>query len=66
MFTCIPYTIAWLLTGFASNVWMIYGTRLLIGCSHAFLTTSIYAVEVSSKSLRGTLSLIEEVCRLES
>jgi predicted MFS family arabinose efflux permease len=63
MATTIPYVGAWLTTAFAYNIWMIYASRFMIGISHAFLVTSIYTVEIASNNMRGTLSLIEEVCR---
>jgi hypothetical protein len=41
----------------------LYVARLLVGVSTAIITTTVYTVEVSSKNMRGTFSLIESVLR---
>ena len=52
---CVPYIIGWILVCLATNIWYIYVSRLLVGSSHAFILTSIYAVEISTKdNMRAT------------
>ena len=34
-----------------------------VGVSHALLTTTVYTVEVASRDMRGTYSLLESVLR---
>jgi len=63
MICCIPYTIGWILTAFAKNVAYLYAARLFVGVSTAIITTTVYTVEVSSKDMRGTFTLIESVLR---
>ena len=63
MFACFPYITAWLFMYFATSVWWILGARILVGVSHALITTTVYNIEIASKDLRGTLSLIEAVVR---
>ena len=41
----------------------LYIARLLVGVSTAIITTTVYTVEVSSKDMRGSFSLIESVLR---
>ena len=62
---CLPYLAAWIITSFSSNaLWMLYLARILVGASHALVTTTVYTVEVTAKELRATLSLWESVLRL--
>ena len=60
---CFPYVFAWLFTYFATSVLWIYISRLLVGISHALVTTTVYTIEISSKDMRGTFSLLEAVLR---
>ena len=63
MVACLPYFLAWISTYFATKVLWIYISRLLVGISHALVTTTIYTIEVSSRDMRGTFSLLEAVLR---
>jgi hypothetical protein len=64
MITCIPYIIGWILVmHFANSVTFIYASRILVGCSHALVTTTVYTVEITSRDVRGTFSLFEAVLR---
>ena len=45
------------------SVEYLYLARLLVGVSTAIITTTVYTVEVSSKDMRGSFSLIESVLR---
>lgn len=36
---------------------------MLVGVSHALLTTTVYTIEVSSREMRGTYSMLESVLR---
>ena len=56
---CIPYIIGWIITIFSSSVWVVYLSRLIVGASHALLTTSVYAVEITSKEMRARISFFE-------
>ena len=60
---CFPYFLAWLCVGFATSLPWIYISRLLVGISHAFVTTTVYTTEVSSRDMRGTFSMLESVLR---
>ena len=61
---CVPYIIAWILVCFASNIWYIYISRLLVGLSHAFILTSIYAVEISTDdNMRATSGFLKDAAR---
>ena len=60
---CIPNIVAWILVSFATNVWYVYISRLLVGLSNALLTTSIYAIEISTKDMRATFNFLEGVPR---
>ena len=60
---CFPYFLAWLAVGFATSLPWIYISRLLVGISHAFVTTTVYTTEVSSRDMRGTFSMLESVLR---
>ena len=63
MVACFPYFLAWLCVGFATSLPWIYISRLLVGISHAFVTTTVYTTEVSSRDMRGTFSMLESVLR---
>ena len=63
MVACFPYFLAWLCVGFATSLSWIYISRLLSGISHAFVTTTVYTTEVSSRDMRGTFSMFESVLR---
>ena len=63
MVACFPYFLAWLCVGFATSLSWIYISRLLSGISHAFVTTTVYTTEVSSRDMRGTFSMLESVLR---
>lgn len=57
-FCCIPYLVSWLLTAFATNYYMIYAARILVGVSYAIISTSVYTVEVTSTEMRASFSLL--------
>ena len=59
----MPYIIGWVIASFATNIWYIYISRLFVGTSHALLTTSIYAIEITNKDMRATFSFLEGVPR---
>ena len=61
--TCLPYTIGWIIASISSNVWLIYLSRLFVGASHAMLTTSIYAIEITTKETRAAFNFFEGVPR---
>lgn len=61
--TCIPYFIGWIIAIFSTNIWSVCVSRLFVGSSHALLTTSIYAIEISNKEMRATFSFLEGVPR---
>ena len=66
MSACIPYCLAWIATYFAhftSNVTGLYVSRILVGLGHALVATTVYTVEISSRDLRATNSLLEAVLR---
>ena len=63
MFACLPYTAGWIVAAFATSAEHLYFSRILVGVSHALLTTTVYTVEVASKEMRGTYSLWESVIR---
>ena len=63
LFTGLPYLVGWIIAIFATNIWHVYMSRLFVGSSHAFLTTSIYAIEISNKDMRATFSFLEGVPR---
>ena len=63
MFACLPYSLGWLMVFMSTSVYHLYFSRLLVGVSHALLTTTVYTVEISSKEMRGTYSLLESVLR---
>eukprot|EP00095_Tigriopus_kingsejongensis_P009111 maker-scaffold150_size309978-snap-gene-2.13 protein:Tk09111 transcript:maker-scaffold150_size309978-snap-gene-2.13-mRNA-1 annotation:"sugar transporter 12" len=60
---CLPYVSGWLLVIFAGRVEDLYLSRILVGVSHALITTTVYTVEITSPDMRGTLSLWESVIR---
>ena len=63
MFACFPYCLGWFVVISANSVTYLYLSRLLVGISHALLTTTVYTVEISSREMRGTYSLLESVLR---
>ena len=42
---------------------LIYSSRLFVGASHAMLTTSIYAIEITTKETRAAFNFFEGVPR---
>ena len=60
-FACLPYTFAWLIAAFGTSTMHLYISRILVGVSHALLSTTVYLVEVASKEMRGTYCLWEAV-----
>lgn len=62
---CVPYLLGWIMVGLASNVEYLYISRVLVGISHALITTTVYTVEITSREMRGTLSLWESVIRYD-
>ncbi len=63
MFTCVPYGIAWAIVSMGESVYFIYASRILVGISHALVTTTVFTVEISSRDVRATFSLMEAVLR---
>ncbi len=63
LFSCFPYFAGWLICSRATAVGHLYVSRVLVGVSHALVTTSVYLVEIASKEMRGTFSLWESVLR---
>ena len=63
MFACLPYSLGWLTVTLSTSVYHLYFSRILVGISHGLLTTTVYTVEISSKEMRGTYSLLESVLR---
>jgi hypothetical protein len=63
LFSCFPYCAGWLICSRASGVSHLYLSRVLVGVSHALVTTTVYPVEIASKEMRGTFSLWESVLR---
>jgi SP family facilitated glucose transporter-like MFS transporter 8 len=41
----------------------LYISRILVSMSHAIISTTVYTVEISSKELRGSFSVLESVIR---
>ena len=62
-FACFPYMLGWITAALADGVYYLYLSRILAGISNALLTTTVYTVEVASKDMRGTYSLLESVLR---
>ena len=62
-FACVPYTFAWLVAALSTSAAHLYISRILVGISHALLATTVYTVEVASKEMRGTFSVMEAVLR---
>ncbi|TRY81048.1 hypothetical protein TCAL_10367 [Tigriopus californicus] len=60
---CVPYLLGWIMVVMATNVECLYISRVLVGISHALITTTVYTVEITSREMRGTLSLWESVVR---
>jgi len=63
MFSCLPYTLGWVVAAMARGPTELYASRVLVGVSHAIISTTVYTVEVSSKEMRGTFSMMESVLR---
>jgi len=63
VFACFPYAGGWLIAALANSPYHLYLSRILVGVSNALLTTTVYTVEVASKEMRGTYSLLEAVLR---
>jgi len=63
MFSCLPYTLGWVVTAMARGAEELYASRVLVGVSHAIISTTVYTVEISSKDMRGTFSMFESVLR---
>jgi len=63
MLGCLPYILGWLCAAFATSMTYLYVSRLLVGVGHAIITTTVYTVEVASKDMRGSYSLLEAVLR---
>ena len=63
LFACLPYLFGWVFAAYALSVHALYLSRLLVGVSHALVTTTVYSVEVASKEMRATFSLWESVFR---
>ena len=63
MFTCLPYIAGWIVAAFASAAAHLYLSRILVGISHALVTTNVYEVEVSHKEMRGTYLMLAGVFR---
>ena len=55
--------LSWLLVSLADDVTFLILARILVGISNAFVSTSVYTVEVVSVGLRAPLSMIEPVFR---
>ena len=62
-FACLPYAGGWIVAAFGTSVYHLYASRLLVGISAALLATTVYTVEVASKEMRGTFSVMEAVMR---
>lgn len=63
MFSCLPYTLGWVVAATARGAQELYASRVLVGVSHAIISTTVYTVEISSKDMRGTFSMFESVLR---
>jgi len=63
MFSCLPYTLGWVVAASARGAQELYASRVLVGVSHAIISTTVYTVEISSKDMRGTFSMFESVLR---
>jgi len=63
MFSCLPYTLGWIVAAMARGAEELYTSRVLVGVSHAIISTTVYTVEISSKDMRGTFSMFESVLR---
>ena len=61
--SCFPYLLAWVTCARATGVHQLYLSRVLVGFSHALVSTTVYSVEIASKEMRGTFSLWESVLR---
>jgi len=63
MFCCIPYSAGWMVAAMARDAYHLYISRILVSISHAIITTTVYTIEITSKELRGSLSVLESVIR---
>jgi len=63
MFSCLPYTAGWITAAVATHAHHLYVSRVLVSISHAFICTTVYTIEISSKELRGSFSVLESVVR---
>ena len=63
VFACFPYALGWVVAAVAVSAEYLYLSRILVGVSNALLATTVYTVEVASKEMRGTYSLLEAVLR---
>ena len=63
MFGCLPYVLGWIFASLADSVGYLYASSLLVGVGHAIITTTVYTVEIASKEMRGSYSLLEAVLR---
>ena len=60
---CLPYIGGWLVAAFSTSAEMLYVSRIIVGISAALLATTVYTVEIASKEMRGTFSIMEAVLR---
>ena len=42
---------------------LLFASRILVGAGNGLISTSVYTAEVTSKELRGSLSILESVTR---
>jgi len=63
MFSCIPYTVGWIVAALAGNAYHLYVSRIFVGISHAIISTTVYTIEITSREMRGSLSILESVLR---
>jgi len=63
MLACLPYILGWVAASLASNHYILYLSRILVGVSNGIVSTSIFTVEICSPELRGTFSMLESVLR---
>lgn len=62
LYICFPFTVAWLLVGFAENVTMIYIARIISGITTGLTTCCVvYVAEISSKTTRSGLLCMNSV-----
>ena len=60
---CLPYIGGWLVAAFSTSAELLYVSRIIVGISAALLATTVYTVEIASKEMRGTFSIMEAVLR---